>query len=116
MLHSYCECIKERFHSSDAMTRMSSSARIVQLMMNNISQQPSNSLPHASVNEEEVATHLLELLDSLLTSDSYTHEYETTLDYSISDSELDGCEMDPDDPIRGHSENITSIGSILSKK
>ena len=36
---------------------------------------------------------------SILTSSSYDHEYATTLDYSTPDTEIDGCEEDPDEPI-----------------
>ena len=34
-----------------------------------------------------------------MTSSSYDHEYATTLDYSTPDTEIDGCEEDPDELI-----------------
>jgi len=76
---------------------MSATDKIIQLLTAEASQQLSNCLPSSVVHEEEVAIHLLGILESILTSDSYNHEYETTLDYSTLDSEFDGCEADSDD-------------------
>ena len=42
---------------------------------------------------------MFDALKSILTSSSYDHEYATTLDYSTPDTEIDGCEEDPDEPI-----------------
>ena len=84
--------------SQTLLTKMSALTRIVQLLTDKVSQQPSDYLFTTAVYDEEAATHLLEMLNSIVTSDSYTHGYETTFDYSTPDSELDGCEMDPDDP------------------
>jgi hypothetical protein len=33
-----------------------------------------------------------------LTSNSYFHDYVTTLDYTTPDTGIDGCEEDPDEP------------------
>ena len=64
--------------------------------MDKVSQQLSTYLSRTVVYEEEIATHSFEILESILTSDSYTHEHETTLDYPTPDLEFDGCEADPD--------------------
>ena len=93
------QCVKEKPISWTLLIKMSAASRITQLLMNKVSQQLPKSLSTTIVHEEEVATHLLEILESILTSDSYTHAYQTTLDYSTPDSELDGCEVDPDDPL-----------------
>jgi len=85
--------------SQTLLTKMSALTRIVQLLEDKVSQQPSNYLSTTAVYEEEVVSHLLEMLNSILTSDSYTHGYKTTLDYSTPDSKLDGCEIDSGDPI-----------------
>ena len=42
---------------------------------------------------------MFDALKSILTSSSYDHEYGTTLDYSTPDTEIDGCEEDPDELI-----------------
>ncbi|CAF1476498.1 unnamed protein product [Adineta ricciae] len=75
---------------------MSAADKIIQLLTDKASQKLSNYSPNPAVHEEEVATHLLRILESILTSDSYTHEYETTLDHSTLDSEFDECEADSD--------------------
>ena len=46
-----------------------------------------------------IASQVFDALKSILTSSSYDHEYATTLDYSTPDTEIDGCEEDPDEPI-----------------
>ena len=42
---------------------------------------------------------MLDALKSVLTSSSYGHQYATTLGYSGPDTEIYGCEEDPDEPI-----------------
>ena len=42
---------------------------------------------------------MLDALKSILTSSSYDHKYTTTLEYSTQDTEIDGCEEDPDELI-----------------
>jgi hypothetical protein len=79
---------------------MSTASRIVQILMDKVSQRPCINLPTTAIYEEEVATHLLEILNSILTSDSYTEEHETTLDYSTLGLEFDGCKVDPDNPVQ----------------
>ena len=70
--------------------------RIVHRLMDKTPHQLSTYSSRTVMHEDEIATHLFEILESILTSDSYTHEHETTLDYVMPDSELDGCEVDPD--------------------
>ena len=93
---SFYQHLKERAFSGRCLTRMSTANRIVQYLVNKASQLSTCS-PKTIVHEEEVATHLLEILESMLTCDSYTHKHETTLDYTTSDLKLERCEADPDD-------------------
>ena len=60
---------------------MSTADQIIQLLTDKASQQLSTCSPTTVV-------HLLAILKSILTRNSYNHEYKTT---------LDGCEEDPDD-------------------
>ena len=53
----------------------------------------------ADGHEIEIALQLFDALKSILTSSSCDHEYTTTLDYSTPDTEIDGCEEHPDEPI-----------------
>ena len=80
------------------LTRMSTASNLAQLLLDEMCQQLPVSLSTTIVHKEEAATHLCEMLVSILTSQSYTHESQTTLDYSLSDSEFDGCEVDLDNP------------------
>ena len=80
------------------LTRMSTASNVGQLFLDKVCQQLPASLSTKVVDEEEVATHLREMLVSILTSHSYTHENQTTLDYSTPNSEFDGCVEDPDNP------------------
>ncbi|CAF1295592.1 unnamed protein product, partial [Didymodactylos carnosus] len=75
---------------------MSSASRIVQLSADRVSHSPSTCGTSSFAQEQAIADHLFDILNSILTSDSYTHDYDTTLDHSIPDSELKGCEEDTD--------------------
>lgn len=71
--------------------------RIMQLFRERISTElpvPSSLTPFQ---EEELADELFNVYKSVRTSTSYNYEDETTLDHNVSDTEIDGCEEDPDD-------------------
>ena len=75
---------------------MDEATRIMQLFRERIS----TKLPVLSsltpFQEEELADQLFDVYKSVRTSTSYDYEDETTLDHNISDTEIDGCEEDPD--------------------
>ena len=78
---------------------MSTASRIIQLLNDRVSQEPLGRISMSNGHEIEIASQLFDALKSILTSSSYDHEYATTLDYSTPDTEIDGCEENPDEPI-----------------
>ena len=78
---------------------MSTASRIIQLLNDRVSQETLGRILMSDEHEIEIALKLFDVLKSILTSSSYDHEYVTTLDYSTPDTEIDGCEEDPDEPI-----------------
>ena len=64
-----------------------------------MSQEPLDRISMSERHEIEIASQMFDALKSILTSSSYDHEYATTLDYSAPNTEIDGCEEDPDEPI-----------------
>ena len=78
---------------------MSTASRIIQLLNDRVSQEPLGRISMSDGHESEIASQMFDALKSILTSSSYDHEYATTLDYSTPDTEIDGCEEDPDEPI-----------------
>ena len=51
------------------------------------------SLPSGvSISVDGVVGHLFDALESIITSHSYTYDYEITLDYGLLGEEFDGCE------------------------
>ena len=78
---------------------MSTASRIIQLLNDRVSQEPLSRISMSDGHEIEIASQLFDALKSILTSSPYDHEYATTLDYSTPDTEIDGCEEDPDEPI-----------------
>ena len=78
---------------------MSIASRIIQLLNDRVSQEPLGRISMLDGHEIDIASQMFDALKSILTSSSYDHEYATTLDYSTPDTEIDGCEEDPDEPI-----------------
>ena len=77
---------------------MSTASRIVQLLNDRVAQEPLGRISMLDGHEIEIASQMFDAFKSILTSSSYDHEYATTLDYSTPDTEIDGCEEDPDEP------------------
>ena len=78
---------------------MSTASRIIELLNDRVSQEPLGRISMSDGHKIEIASEMFDALKSILTSNSYNHEYATTLDYSTPDTEIDGCEEDPDEPI-----------------
>ena len=78
---------------------MSAASFIIQLLNDRVPQEPLGRISMSDGLEIEIASQLFDTLKSILTSSSYDHEYATALDYSTSDTEIDGCVEDPDEPI-----------------
>ena len=72
---------------------------MIQLVNDCVSQDPVGRTSMSDGHEIEIASQMFGALKPILTSSSYDHEYATTLDYSTPDTEIDGCEEDPDEPI-----------------
>ena len=78
---------------------MSVPNQICQLLSNLVSKSGLSLPSRVSITVDGVAGHLFDILESIITSHSYTYDYETTLDYDSRGEEFDWCEQGEDNAL-----------------
>src|ERR1700722_10942352 len=78
---------------------MSVPNQICQLLSNLFSKSGLSLPSRVSITVDGVTGHLFDVLESIITSHSYTYDYETTLYYGLLHEVFDGCEEEEDNTL-----------------